>query len=369
MDNQRGRHRKVRYVKGDISNPHVSRLKLPLCSSIMKRNSDGSLVKKNISALSDIFNIEGVIGQGSFGIVYRGRLRGDPSGAPVAVKVLKLEDSGDEKAARGEVRNLLQLQGSCRVLRFHFATYVSVPGSKNNFVLCTECLECDLRQCMKPPGIEKRTVAGMASDILEGLVALKDKKIVHRDIAPANLLYDGRGLKIADFGCAACIGDSGVPWCSTQYVVTMWYRAPEIILGSPRYDFSVDLWGAGCVIAEMCKNPHVPMFQGDSEIGTLFKIFRACGTPTEESWPGFETLEHSSTEFPKWEPQLREAISGKVPRAAEDLLHTILIPCPARRASIEDAASRCRQWKSAGESLMEDINATLKEQGFQFLFF
>jgi cyclin-dependent kinase len=98
-----------------------------------------------------------------------------------------------------------------------------------------------------------------------------------------NLLIDRNGtLKLADFGLARAFG---VPVRTyTHEVVTLWYRAPEILLGGKQYSTPVDVWSIGCIFAEMTMRQ--PLFPGDSQIDQLFRIFRAFGTPTEENWPG-----------------------------------------------------------------------------------
>ena len=87
----------------------------------------------------------------------------------------------------------------------------------------------------------------------------------------------------------------------THEVVTQWYRPPEILLGQKVYEWGADIWGLGCIFAEMVTNK--PLFPGDSEIDQLFRIFRLLGTPTEETWPGVTKLPDFNVSFPIWEPK------------------------------------------------------------------
>ena len=116
-------------------------------------------------------------------------------------------------------------------------------------------------------------------------------------LKPQNLLIDSHGLiKVADFGLARSLG---VPIkILTHEVVTLWYRAPEILLGAQKYTYAVDIWSMGCIFAEMVTN--IPLFTGDSEIDQLFKIFSTLSTPNEESWPGISKLPDYKPSFPQW---------------------------------------------------------------------
>ena len=87
----------------------------------------------------------------------------------------------------------------------------------------------------------------------------------------------------------------------THEVVTLWYRAPEILLGSKHYSTPVDVWSIGCIFVEMVNQK--PLFPGDSEIDELFKIFRVLGTPTEETWPGVASLPDYKSTFPQWKKE------------------------------------------------------------------
>jgi serine/threonine protein kinase len=108
---------------------------------------------------------------------------------------------------------------------------------------------------------------------------------------------DGQRLKLADFGLARL---SALPAGQyTHEVVTLWYRAPELLLGAERYSSSVDVWSIGCVMGEMCTG--YAMFPGRSDIDQLFKIFQRRGTPTPAVWPGVDQkMSHYNPNFPQW---------------------------------------------------------------------
>ncbi|PHU09249.1 Cell division control protein 2 -like protein [Capsicum chinense] len=108
------------------------------------------------------------------------------------------------------------------------------------------------------------------------------------------------------------------------FVVTLWYRAPEILLGSRHYSTPVDVWSVGCIFAEMVNQR--PLFPGDSEIDELFKIFRVMGTPNEDTWPGVTSLPDYKSAFPKWPPKDLGVIVPNVDGAGLDLLGSSLPP-------------------------------------------
>lgn len=124
--------------------------------------------------------------------------------------------------------------------------------------------------------------------LASGVSYLHDHWILHRDLKTSNLLLNNRGnLKIADFGMARYVGDPP-PAKLTQLVVTLWYRAPELLLGTSRYGNAVDMWSIGCIFGELLTRE--PLLQGSNEVDELTKIFDLCGVPSDESWPGFRRL-------------------------------------------------------------------------------
>lgn len=117
-------------------------------------------------------------------------------------------------------------------------------------------------------------------------------QILHRDMKPANVLITKNGvLKLADFGLARAFSHTknGQPNRYTNRVVTLWYRPPELLLGDRNYGPPVDMWGAGCIMAEMWTRS--PIMQGNTEQQQLILISQLCGSFTADVWPGVESLE------------------------------------------------------------------------------
>jgi serine/threonine protein kinase len=140
-------------------------------------------------------------------------------------------------------------------------------------------------------------------------------------------------LKIADFGLARAFG---VPVRTyTHEVVTLWYRAPEILLGGEQYSTPVDIWSIGCIFAEMViKRPLLP---GDSEIDQLFRTFRLLGTPNENTWPGVSAYPDFKSTFPQWSAQPLKNYMKDLDDNGIDLLARMLVYEPCKRISAKDA--------------------------------
>ena len=107
--------------------------------------------------------------------------------------------------------------------------------------------------------------------ILSGVAHCHAKRIIHRDLKPQNILIDKNAkIKIADFGLARAFSIPNRPY--TEEVATLWYRAPEILLGSIEYSTPIDIWSVGVIFVEMVTK--MPLFMGDSQIDQLYRIFR-----------------------------------------------------------------------------------------------
>lgn len=103
-------------------------------------------------------------------------------------------------------------------------------------------------------------------------------------------------IQVADFGLARSFLPPHKAY--TDKVVTLWYRAPELLLGSRTYSPAIDMWSTGCIFAELVNRE--PLFRAESEIGLLHRVFEALGTPGEGAWAGVESLAHYRTNFPQW---------------------------------------------------------------------
>ncbi|XP_061360777.1 cyclin-dependent kinase G-2 isoform X2 [Gastrolobium bilobum] len=234
------------------------------------------------------------IDEGTYGVVYRARDK--KSGEIVALKKVKMEK---EK----EGFPLTSLREINILLSFHHPSIVDVKevvvgSSLDSIFMVMEYMEHDLKglmEAMKQP-FSQSEVKCLMIQLLEGVKYLHDNWVLHRDLKTSNLLLNNRGeLKICDFGLARQYGSPLKPY--THLVVTLWYRAPELLLGAKQYSTAIDMWSLGCIMAELLSKE--PLFNGKTEFDQLDKIFRILGTPNKTIWPGFSKLPGVKVNFVK----------------------------------------------------------------------
>ncbi|PRT53033.1 Cyclin-dependent kinase 1 [Wickerhamiella sorbophila] len=283
--------------------------------------------------LSDYRRLEKV-GEGTYGVVYKAEdsLNG---GRIVALKKIRLEaeDEGVPSTAIREISLLKEMRDPNIV-----SLYNIVHSDSHKLYLVFEFLDLDLKKYMESiprgEGLGADMVKKFMLQLVKGTRYCHAHRILHRDLKPQNLLIDKEGnLKLADFGLARAFG---VPLRTyTHEVVTLWYRAPEILLGARQYSTGVDMWSIGAIFAEMCTRK--PLFPGDSEIDEIFKIFRLLGTPNEQVWPGVTTLPDFKTTFPQWSRKPLEKAVPELDEFGRDLLDQLITYDPAARISAKRA--------------------------------
>ncbi|GCB63988.1 cyclin-dependent kinase 1 [Scyliorhinus torazame] len=280
--------------------------------------------------MDDYVKIE-KIGEGTYGVVYKGRHK--TTQQIVAMKKIRLEseEEGVPSTAIREISLLKELQHP------NIVCLQDVLMQDARLYLIFEFLSMDLKKYLDSlptrQMMEQMLVKSYLYQITQGIAFCHSRRVLHRDLKPQNLLIDSKGvIKLADFGLARAFG---VPVrVYTHEVVTLWYRAPEVLLGSARYSTPVDIWSIGTIFAEMATKR--PLFHGDSEIDQLFRIFRTLGTPNNEIWPEVETLPDYKNTFPKWKAGSLSQVKN-IDVNGLDLLAKTLIYNPARRISAKEA--------------------------------
>ncbi|GAB4821329.1 hypothetical protein N2152v2_008375 [Parachlorella kessleri] len=179
--------------------------------------------------------------------------------------------------------------------------------------------------------------AGFAGSqqLLQAVAYLHDHWVTHRDLKLSNLLYTNDGkLKLCDFGLARYFQPYEERY--TPGVITLWYRAPEVLLGCETYTESVDLWGVGCIFAELLKNE--PLFPAKTEVSMLEMMCSLLGTPNDRIWPGLPSMPHAATLTLPYQPYnfLKKEFS-MLSEAGVDLMNKLLTYDPAKRITARQA--------------------------------
>ncbi|KAL9655063.1 hypothetical protein ABK040_008845 [Willaertia magna] len=224
------------------------------------------------------------IGEGTFGVVLKAVRKVD--GRVIALKKIRIRKQEFDDFPKNVIREAKSLQhvDHCNVVKLYD---VFVSGS--SLVLALEFMRTDLSKLIKAQrkALSESHIKCIMLMLFKGLHHCHSNNIMHRDIKPANLLFDENGeLKLGDFGLATLY--TGKDQTYSHQVATRWYRAPELCFGSRSYDFKVDIWAAGCVMAELYNLS--PLFAGENDIDQLYQVLTILGIPSESNWPGVSKL-------------------------------------------------------------------------------
>ncbi|KAL4854142.1 Cell division control protein 2 A [Chlorella vulgaris] len=274
----------------------------------------------------------GRVGEGTYGVVFKAKDR--VTQRVLALKQIRLEqeEEGVPSTAIREISLLKELNHE------NIVCLEDVVHEDRKLYLVFEFLDVDLKKHMdsNPQLYQDQTVVKhFLYQMLQGIAYCHSHRILHRDMKPQNLLIDRvtNTMKLADFGLARAFGIPVRQY--THEVITLWYRAPEILLGVKHYSTPVDLWSIGCIFAEMINQK--PLFPGDSEIDELYKIFQVLGTPSEASWPGVSQLPDYKDCFPQWRPRDLQSVVPTLDALGVDLLGHLLQYNPSERITARAA--------------------------------
>ncbi|XP_060658260.1 serine/threonine-protein kinase PITSLRE isoform X1 [Drosophila nasuta] len=282
------------------------------------------------------------IEEGTYGVVYRAKDK--RTNEIVALKRLKMEKEkeGFPITSLREINTLLKGQHPNIVT----VREIVVGSNMDKIFIVMDYVEHDLKSLMETMKQRKQSffpgeVKCLAQQLLLAVAHLHDNWILHRDLKTSNLLLSHKGiLKVGDFGLAREYGSPLKKY--TSLVVTLWYRAPELLLCSPEYSTPIDVWSVGCIFAEFLQM--APLFPGKSEIDELNRIFKELGTPNEKIWPGYlelpavkNMLSQNSqfTDYPV--SQLRKHFQDKTSEAGLALLQGLLTYDPKQRLTADAA--------------------------------
>nr|QYW07105.1 cyclin-dependent kinase like 6 [Dimocarpus longan] len=294
-------------------------------------NISGEVLAGLVPKSADSYDKLAKVGQGTYSNVYKARDR--DTGKIVALKKVRF-DTSEPASVRFMAREILVLQ------KLDHPNVIKLKGlatsrMQYSLYLVFDYMQTDLTRVICRPGqrLTQPQVKRYMQQLLAGLEHCHKRGILHRDIKASNLLIDKNGvLKIADFGLANFFipkPKNGL----TSRVVTLWYRAPELLLGSTDYEVGIDLWSAGCLLAEMFIGR--PIMPGRTEVEQLHRIFKLCGSPSEDYW---NKLKVTTTFRPTqlYKPSFQEAFED-FPPSSFGILTTLLALEPANRGTAASA--------------------------------
>ncbi|KAL4455702.1 hypothetical protein ABPG74_003112 [Tetrahymena malaccensis] len=284
------------------------------------------------NTIPDRFKCLQKIGEGTYGIVYKGF--DTQTNKQVAIKKVKLdqEQEGIPQSALREICILKDLSDHQNIVKLQDVIYQMDQGK---LFLIFEYVDYDLKKYMETMKyLTQHDIKLIMYQLLNGLNFCHQRRIIHRDIKPQNILIDKAGnVKIADFGLAKTFQ---VPSKTlTHEVETLWYRPPEILLGVKAYSLAIDMWSIGCIFYELIEKK--PLFMSDSEIDAIFKIFQLHGTPNPETFQGLEDYPYFKSSFPRFHAQDPFVVFKNLDNDARDLLMQMIALNPLDRISVKQA--------------------------------
>ncbi|KAJ3090096.1 cyclin-dependent protein kinase [Quaeritorhiza haematococci] len=256
------------------------------------------------------YEILGFISAGTYGRVYKARSHNPENTQEYAIKKFKPDKEGDPALQSGISQSACREIALCRELSHENIVAleeVLLDPSDRSICMVLEYAEHDFLQIIHYHGHQERkpipefTIKSFLWQLLNGVAYLHANWVLHRDLKPANILVNADGVvKIGDLGLARLFQRPLQPlFNGDKVVVTIWYRAPELLLGSRHYTKAIDIWAIGCIFAELLLLR--PIFKGEEakmdnkknipfQKDQLTKIFEVLGTPTKEKWPGLEHM-------------------------------------------------------------------------------
>lgn len=275
------------------------------------------------------------IGTGAYGTVYKAEdLKNNEIVAMKKVRIALTEDGVPMSVLReisllrhlGKYNhpNIVRLVDICHGPRYEREMVLYLV-----FEHVDQDLNAYLERC-PPPGLGAEKIKDLMWQILCGVDFLHSHRIVHRDIKPQNILLSNDGtLKLADFGLARIYDFNAL---LTSTVVTLWYRAPEVLLGTT-YATPVDIWSVGCIFAELFTRK--PLFPGQYEVDQLAKIFEMLGTPSESEWPDDSAVLRNNFVYAR--PRSVADMVPEIDPLAKDLIERMLRFDPKKRITAHEA--------------------------------
>ncbi|RNF00434.1 putative protein kinase [Trypanosoma rangeli] len=296
------------------------------------------------------YEILNQLGDGTFGCVVKALDK--RTGQLVAIKKMKQKYySWEECVKLPEVTVMRRIHGHPNIIKMRevvrennelFFVFEYMDGDLLGVIRKAKQIQCHATAATAPP-IPYPKIKGYIFQIFQSLAYLHQRGYFHRDMKPENLLVredpisaSQEIVKLADFGLVKEIR-ARPPF--TDYISTRWYRAPELLLQDRSYSSPVDIWAAGCILAELITTR--PLFAGSNEVDQLYKIMNVLGSPNEQVWPeGITLAKKIRYAFPMVKGVgLERVLPPHVPSQALDLMKQMLSYDPKKRPT----ARQCLQ--------------------------
>ena len=287
-----------------------------------------------------------VVGEGAYGVVLK--CRNKESEEICAIKKFKESDDDEilRKTALREVKLL-------RLLRHgNIVSLTEAFRRKGKLYLVFEYVEKNLLEVLEeqPQGLDPSLVRYYIFQLCQAIHWCHSHDVVHRDIKPENLLIDvnSKQLKLCDFGFARILNNTKEEL--TDYVATRWYRAPELLLGSASYEFSVDMWAIGCIMGEITDGQ--PLFPGESEVDQLYIVQKIIGPLIPDhmdlflSNPRFSGLKFPDMSRPE---TLQKKYIGTLNKRSMNFLQGLLCMDPRGRPCLSESLVLPRPVQQGGQ--------------------
>ncbi len=279
------------------------------------------------------------LGGGSYGNVYKVELKDKP-GEYYALKKFKEYRNRDNRENRDgfNVSAIREFTILKELNHENIEKVIDIFYGINCLYIQFEYIECVLSKLIHKDkrsiiNLTQADIKGIMLQILTGLAEIHNNGVLHRDLAPSNILINRNGVvKIADFGLSRFIASPDKPMSGG--VVTLFYRAPELLFGAIYYSFSIDIWSAGCILAEMLLQD--VLFKGSNDIDIMIKIVTLLGIPNENNWP--DAIQLRSYKLFKGGPAVTiQKHFAKFPQECRDLLEKMLVLNPNKRITASEA--------------------------------
>ncbi|KAH3663476.1 hypothetical protein WICMUC_005915 [Wickerhamomyces mucosus] len=298
------------------------------------------------------------LGEGTFGVVYRGRMKKNNQIVAIKKVLERGTDDGYPLTAFREMNALRELRSQYVIelvemlsdkVFLELGTEKKIEGLKKerSYYMVFPYMKFDLAGILMNPDVNlsEPDNKSIMLQMLRGIDYIHKQNFIHRDIKTANILIDSEGIvKIADLGLirnhqgprVLLDRQGGGRHKLTQVVMTRYYRAPECVFQFQLYGTAVDIWSIGCVFGELYEKK--PILKGDSDIGQGYLIFQLVGSPTEEKMPGLHSFPlRNKFDIKSTEPTLRQRFSKYLSTDGLDLLEKFLTLDPNKRITAEQA--------------------------------